>query len=79
MARISLPHPDADNPFGVEPPASFNEALPVPVGHTQATISPAHFAIMRVAGDKHPRANSPGDTQRDSAEHRRVGYTYLQG
>jgi hypothetical protein len=34
---------------------------------------------MRMAGHERPRANSPGDTQRDSAEHRRVGYTYLQG
>jgi hypothetical protein len=70
-------HPN--NPFGVEPPASFYEALPLAVAHTQATISPARRAVMRMAGDKHPRANSPGDTQRDSAEHRRVGYTYLQG
>jgi hypothetical protein len=70
-------HPD--NPFRVEPPASFHETLPVAVAHTQAAISPAHFAVMRMARDKRPRANSPDDTQRDSTEHRRVGYTYLQG
>jgi hypothetical protein len=70
-------HPDY--PFGVEPPASFDEALPIPVGHTQAAVSPARRAVLRMALDKHPRANSPGDTQRDSAEHRRVCYTYLQG
>jgi hypothetical protein len=34
---------------------------------------------MRMAREERPRANSPGDTQRDSAEHRRVRYTYLQG
>ena len=70
-------HPN--NPFRVEPPASFNEALPVPVAHTQAAISPARRAVMRMAREERPRANSPGDTQRDSAEHRRVRYTYLQG
>jgi len=70
-------HPD--NPFGVEPPASFDETLPVAVAHTQPAISPARRAVMRMARHERPRANSPGDTQRDSAEHRRVGYTYLQG
>jgi len=70
-------HPD--HPFRVEPPASFDETLPVAIAHTQAAISPARRAVMRMAGHKHPRANSPGDTQRDSAEHRRVRYTYLQG
>jgi hypothetical protein len=70
-------HPN--NSFRVEPPARFHEALPIPVGHTQAAFSPARRAVMRMAGHERPRADGPGDTQRDSAEHRRVGYTYLQG
>ena len=69
----------ADYPFRVEPPARLNEALPVSVAHTQAAIGPTRSAILRMARDKHPRANSPGDTQRESAEHRRVGYTNSQG
>jgi len=70
-------HPD--NPFRVEPPASFHEALPIPVAHTQAAVSPARRAVSLVAREERPRADGPGDTQRDSAEHRRVRYTYLQG
>ena len=74
-----MPHMHPDNPFRVEPPASFHETGAIPVAHTQAAFSPARRAVMRVALEERPRADGPGDTQRNSAEHRRVGYTYLQG
>ena len=79
MACTSLAHMHPDHPFRVEPPSRFHEALPIAVGHTQAAISPARRAILRMAGDERPRADGPDDTQRDSAERRRVRYTYLQG
>ena len=61
----------ADNPFGIPAPRRLNQALPIAVSHTQAAVGPAISAVLRMAGDEHPRANSPGDTQRESAEHRR--------